>query len=206
MMTKARLRVVWLLLGLGMMVGSAEATPITYNLSFIPSASNPTAVLSGTITTDGTLGQIDKFNITAWSFTQTGPVPFSLSSTDPLPQGTLVACVTFPCSVFTATATTLSYNFDSGLNDRINFQDGGPNQFIQFTSAPLSVTQIGYVQTAYLGSIQLYNDDMGTARAIIGTASAPATVAEPGTLVLLGVGLSALSVRRRRRCRHLSNG
>jgi hypothetical protein len=189
-----KFRAAWLVVVWGLLAGSAGATPITYNLSFTPSANNPAASLAGTITTDGTLGAIGLGNITAWSFTESAPVAFTLSSSDP---GTGLFCITFNCGVFTATPTTLSYDFSSQLGDRLQFQDAGPNVFIQFADAPLSITQLGYVEAAFIGQIAVYDDVPNANRAIIGTAGVSA-VPEPGTLVLLGLGLSAFSVRRRR--------
>ena len=74
-----RMRSAWFVLVLGLLAGSAEALPITYTLTFTPSASNLTDVLSGTLTTDGTLGSIFAADILSWSFTQTGANPFTIS-------------------------------------------------------------------------------------------------------------------------------
>ncbi len=63
---------------------TAEAGPITYNIVNYQADQNG-ATLSGSITTDGTIGDLAKADITSWTFTITpsGGSPITASSTDP---------------------------------------------------------------------------------------------------------------------------
>src|SRR5438477_12988117 len=89
---------------IGAMSPVAQAIPITYNLSF----TNGTDTLTGSITTDGTIGGIFAADIVAWSFTDTGPKAFSMSSAGP----NFIQCQgTGGC--FTASASTLTFDFSS---------------------------------------------------------------------------------------------
>jgi hypothetical protein len=60
---------------------SLRAGPITYDLNNYPDQQNGWT-LSGTITTDGTIGTLTYNNIMAWNFTETkGTTVYGLSST-----------------------------------------------------------------------------------------------------------------------------
>jgi hypothetical protein len=88
---------------------SAQAVPIpiTYDLAFTGGKSS----LSGTITTDGKIGAINAADITAWSFTQSGSYPFSISS-----GGSAYDLCLGSSGCFTATATALNFKFESSAS------------------------------------------------------------------------------------------
>lgn len=160
----------------------AHAASIIYNLSF----TSATATLTGTITTDGTIGSIGAANITAWSFTQTGPNAFSLTSDAP---GAYRQCIGAN-GCFTATATTLSFNFASTTaNDPFsNYGSFGKTvQFAEYAqAAPISVVSNNQV-TFYAPTSN-----------VIGVA-ATAGVPEPTawSLMIAGFGLAGATLRRR---------
>src|ERR1044071_10310075 len=85
--------------------GMAEASPITYTLSYAIASDQVT----GTITTDGTIGNLSAANITSWSFTETGSNPFSISSLDP---GASTVCQSTNPNSCGLTATTSALVFD----------------------------------------------------------------------------------------------
>src|SRR6476469_11185406 len=87
---------------IGAMSPVAQAVPITYDLSF----TNGTDTLTGSITTDGTIGGIFEANILAWSFTDTGPTAFSMSSASP----NFIQCQGAG-GCFTASSSTLTFDF-----------------------------------------------------------------------------------------------
>ena len=97
--------------------GIAEATPITYTLSYAIASDQVT----GTITTDGTIGNLNPANVTSWSFTETGSNPFSISSLNP---GAFILCqrIGSPNSCgLTATTSALLFDFLSN-QDFLNFR------------------------------------------------------------------------------------
>ena len=176
------------------MATSAQASQIIYNLSF----SGPMDNLAGMITTDGTIGGIFAANIVAWSFTETGTAPHTLSSAD---AGSGYQCFgTSGC--FTATATTLSFNFGTMIaNDPFaNFESLG--SVVQFTatiqSAPGSqiLSQSPGSPGSFPRTVQHYygptSDQIG--------AAAPVAVPEPASWALMigGFGLAGGMLRRRR--------
>jgi hypothetical protein len=97
--------------------GIAEATPTTYTLSYALGSDQVT----GTITTDGTIGDLTPANITSWSFTETGSNPFSISSLNP---GAFILCQSIGSSNLCGlTATRSALVFDFLYNE--DFLDSG---------------------------------------------------------------------------------
>ena len=58
--------------------GMSIAKPIVYNVHI----SDSTETVSGTITTDGTIGELFASDIASWNFTVVGPVSFSIASSE----------------------------------------------------------------------------------------------------------------------------
>jgi hypothetical protein len=108
---------------------AAQATPITYDLSFGSGAPDK---LTGSITTDGTIGAINEANITAWSFMSVGAVAFQLSSAD---VGTFSLCGFGVSACFTATAGALLFDFSATSLVFTEFGNGSPHAFVSFLNS-----------------------------------------------------------------------
>jgi hypothetical protein len=146
--------------------------------------------LSGTITTDGTIGQIVPCEaFPAGDITVAGDgsdAPFTLVTNN-------VGCTQTGPSAWTATATDITFNTDDGTSSTV-FQDLTTGDSVEFYSA----LDPG-------GVLVLYADGDTVSAAGSGELEF-ATTPEPGTrtLTLVGIGLVGLaSVMRKRKARGL---
>lgn len=172
-----------------------EAGSIVYNIQNYADLQNG-YTLSGTITTDGTIGTLTSDNITAWSVSVTGPTDYSVNS-QTIEAFTvilnLIATTTElllpPPTVFRqaifgtndqAIETVLSYSRDSNESlDLYTFKGNGTNGAVWSdagTSPPFGP------------GLQLGGGDTW----VIATASA--AVPEPGTLTLASLGVACFAV------------
>jgi PEP-CTERM motif len=161
----------------------AFSTPITYDLSFGSGAPDG---LTGSITTDGTIGNIFSNNITGWSFASVGTVAFSFSSTD----DEMFLC-TGSNGCFSSTASSLSFDFSSTQDGdpRAEFSAEIPGNFrlVAFINSccveaePL-ILVVGEPSTRPVAYAPGASEVIGTARA---------TVPEPSSIALLGIALAA---------------
>ncbi len=159
--------------------------------------------LSGTITTDGTIGTIQATNILSWTWTLTNGVSsFSASSTDPYAG---VSTITLGAPVntmpgITATAAGLFLPVPSGdvpyrftlsdSPDQIMWQTnaGGSTQFnIDDISANIDGGWLGY-----------YAGGPGASSWLIASAS-PVAVPEPSSLYIVGFGAVCVYVMGQKR-------
>lgn len=182
---KKHLAIIFALTATASLSTSVQAAPITYNLSF----TNLPNTLSGTITTDGTIGAIHFANITGWSFAVAGPSPFQMSSAD---LGAGFQCIGLS-GCFTASATALSFNFGSLVpNDPFtNYQsNNGVVQFLEFAQGgafPISAVNLAAIQS------QLGSTYYAPSSDVVGAADVAATdVPEPSMLALIGMALLSL--------------
>jgi hypothetical protein len=160
--------------------------------------------LSGTITTDGTIGTLTSADITAWSFSVTGPMSYQLTSQNPgafLFVSNLTASSTALSLAHTNTIgliegltlvgpqltafPTLSYQRIPGADVYTSFGDQGANSWSDFAPSPPGLS-------------------LGGSTWIIATT---ATIPEPGTLTLTLLGGACIgAVQWMQRCRRAVSG
>jgi PEP-CTERM motif len=184
------------LLGFLMTLGTnatIEAASIVYNIQNYADLQNG-YTLSGTITTDGTIGTLTSANITAWSFSVTGPAAYELTSQTPETYDQLQG--------LTASATSITLAPPSS-----EFAAS----YLTFTSPTTGTALIYDRYSPFTGSLEEYyfttpgestawNDSangppglkLGGSTWTIATASVP----EPSTLTLALLGIACLAVQR----------
>lgn len=182
-----------------------EAAPITYNVNVsIPTSFATPITITGSITTNGTLGQIQTSDITSFSLIQTynsNPISFATSvapPSNPIVLGYFDPNVTSPGPLgVVATATTLTLYRNSV------FQIGGsPDVAIGLriiAGVPASNPNSQGEGRANFGEFGVFSFltsvplELGTAPASTG-----GEVPEPSTLCLMGASLGAAWVARKR--------
>jgi hypothetical protein len=152
--------------------------------------------VSGTITTDGTLGSINAANIVNWNIIDTS----SSTSLDLTPSNSTV--VTVAPDGLTATSTTLTMDFPAavagGLGFTLNLADSGE---VTFSAGGGGLGLYGYIvanATDDSSSDEAY-EYFSTSQVIAADGTAVSTP-EPGTssLMLVGMGLLGLVMVRRK--------
>ncbi len=157
----------------------------TYNIQTYPDLQKGWT-LSGTITTDGTIGTIQATNILSWTWTgTTGVSSWTVSSTDP---GTVVYT-----GGVTATGAGLFLTY--GIQSIDLGVPGGAQMFLYATS-----TAIGFDDALgnYQDSYTTWTEQPGSTAWQIASAS-PAAVPEPSSLHLVGFGAVCVYVMGHKR-------
>jgi hypothetical protein len=162
--------------------GIAAATPIVYNVNL----SDGIETVTGTITTDGHTGALLAGDITAWTFSASGPLNFLVSSTL---FGALVDCG--PSCGLSATASSLTYDFSSAtahsllatvIADDVTGIIFGPGVVSVCFHCPMLPNHFMPFQGLQTIGRAIHVD-----------------VPEPATITLLGLALAGLGFSRRRR-------
>jgi hypothetical protein len=182
----------------------ASATPITYE---VDRTVQSTLHVTGTITTDGSLGALSTANLTAWSLTVSAG-----SSSTPLTQDNSSATITGDWLV--ATSTALFFEFVDVTNtttvlDGLSISNyGGFWNLQQNASATVVFGDMGAVLVPEAGREEILVRPLGIGGGFYGTAYEPGTqqiaAAIPETSTALGcsLGILGLSLRRRWRNSH----
>jgi PEP-CTERM motif len=180
--------------------------PITYNIESYAALQNG-YTMSGTITTDGTIGTLASADVTGWSFSVTGPTSYQLTSLTPTagffldnltatatsltlapPTAGQESLLGFEGGSFGSTITNLQYD-----RNPANPAEGGPatDSYSSFngTSTPSGIAWKDVVDNP--PGLQL-----GGSTWVIATVTASA-VPEPSTLTLALLGMACLAVAQR---------
>ena len=170
----------------------AHAAPITYTLTI---GSIGTGSVSGTITTDGTMGFLAPANVTDWTIALTPDpgTPFTLLG--PL-SGNNSGLATLGNGLFT-TAAGLFFDFDN--SGYALFQNPAPGSGVNYICFAGNGTLCGnFVGPAINDGTDVFGVNTKpeeATRVLIGTVGS--TVPEPGSLGLLSLGLLGLGAIRR---------
>ena len=174
--------------------GLAKAGPITYGLSFT-SGSNQ---VTGSITTDGTLGSIGAANITDWAFTDSGAYSFSIDSF--LTDASLICQGSSTTCGLTATTNTLEFDFTNTGNVLAFCGYGACGRpSLEFAALQLFVNgPVGYFGTGQAdGNFVEYCNPCSSS--VIATVVPNQGVPIPATFALFGLGLVGLGWSRRKK-------
>lgn len=165
---------------------ASHASPITYTLDQTVGSGSVT----GTITTDGTLGTLAASNVTAWDLNLLGPgASLTLTNSN--------SSLEFAGADLSASATDLSFNFSATDNGYLLIQETGyhhSGHYYYCDSAGTGTCYAGISDVpGYYTDPSAQYDGTPTGTQVI------ATVPEPAALALLALPLTALAFLRRRR-------
>ena len=205
-----------LLVGM-LLLGATRAGATTYAVSEFESGGDIGVAIGGSVTTDGTLGPLNFFNILDWNLIGTavnGPPPTVTAFFDLTPANSRIGNIVN----VTATANTLTLGLASGViipNGDLFFTNEGSAtiETIEFTAEPPAPELMEPAGTEFtvcnrpqaVPCATGLSDSLTFADGkVIATTTPPPAVPLPGTLPLFASGLGALGLLGWRRKRKLA--
>lgn len=163
-----------------------RADDIVYSVNQTEGSFNVT----GTVTTDGTIGTLSTADIVAWGLTLNASPAIALnpgSSTVGVTGGAL-----------SASATQLMFNFTSGSNDNLQFNDSTSSSWWHVVSQPPNP---GYDEIAELSGLGGAQYTFNSGSQVIADNGVPIPTPEPSTssFILIGLGLLGLVILIKKR-------
>lgn len=186
-----------------------RAADITYNVDQIVGAGSSTGTVTGTITTDGTIGALSGNDIVSVDLFLTVPGPPTYNMTGDvvsysLTPGTPVDDCGITCGL-TASATTIMFNFSAGNGTYFDLGDTGtPNEWCLSSSIDCGPNQTGGADFVTVGDPTV--SSLGLTGEVEIASNVISSTPEPGTggLLLIGAGLLGfMMVMRKRSARGL---
>ena len=160
------------------------------NIAYTVNQTEGSFGVTGTVTTDGTIGTLSSADIITWD------LALNASPTITLDPGT--SAVIVDGGALSASATQLTFNFTSGSNDNLQFNDSSSSSWWHVVSQPpyagyneiAELTGLGGSQYSYISGSQ-----------VIADGGVPVSTPEPGTnsLLLVGIGMLGLMTVTRKR-------
>jgi PEP-CTERM motif len=180
----------------------ANATPITYTIE--PTVLSGGYTLTGTITTDGTIGAIAASDISSWAWTVTGPNTFSQSGLEPATNSVIEGLMATTSELYIPFADPPPFPQDA-MGGQVFLSNSTTShlEFATFTSWDQNPTVLSFQSVVDIGapapvSFARQLNDFGSVQP-----SGPMVVAvatpEPSALVLAGLGIAGLLFAARRR-------
>ncbi len=178
--------------GIALTTSGAHAVTLTYAVNIQTGVSE---FMTGSVTTDGILGVVGAADIISWSFSATGPTPYSISSTDAGAHISFTGAPIISTAVVTPGLLARYLTLDTNLGPgSISFVDGvsSSSSRLVFTVATPPPATMAFFQSGAISPYYLA-DNIRSPFSFGVSQGAP--VPEPATYALFLAGLGGIGVR-----------